>query len=339
MNLKTLPKSFPLRLLIIAATSGICQAQTDPLPSWNDGETKAAIIEFVEAVSTEGSPDFVPIPERVATFDNDGTLWSEQPAYFQLFYAMDQIRDIADQHPEWQNTEPFKSVLNNDMTGVMASGEEGLIKIVMASHSNISAEDFQDSVRGWLESATHPTTGLPYEQMVYQPMLELLSYLRANDFKTFIVSGGGIDFMRVFTEQVYGIPPEQVIGSTGDAKFEMIDGVPVILKEGEIAFVDDKAGKPVGIYRHIGRRPIFAAGNSDGDLQMLQYTTIPRDAEDTTPRMGIIVRHTDADREWAYDRDSKIGHLDQALDMADGQGWIVIDMAGDWSQIYPSDSE
>mgnify|MGYP003116757614 FL=1 len=252
---------------------------------------------------------------------------------------MDQIRDMADQHPEWQNTEPFKSVLNNDMTGVMASGEEGLIKIVMASHSNISAEDFQDSVRGWLESATHPTTGLPYEQMVYQPMLELLSYLRANDFKTFIVSGGGIDFMRVFTEQVYGIPPEQVIGSTGDAKFEMIDGVPVILKEGEIAFVDDKAGKPVGIYRHIGRRPIFAAGNSDGDLQMLQYTTIPRDAEDTTPRMGIIVRHTDADREWAYDRDSKIGHLDQALDMADGQGWIVIDMAGDWSQIYPSDSE
>tara|TARA_R100000027_G_scaffold52103_2_gene40812 strand:- start:40656 stop:41675 length:1020 start_codon:yes stop_codon:yes gene_type:complete len=339
MNLKTLPKSFPLSLLIIAATSGICQAQTDPLPSWNDGETKAAIIEFVEAVSTEDSPDFVPIPERVATFDNDGTLWSEQPAYFQLFYAMDQIRDMADQHPEWQNTEPFKSVLNNDMTGVMASGEEGLIKIVMASHSNISAEDFQDSVRGWLESATHPTTGLPYEQMVYQPMLELLSYLRANDFKTFIVSGGGIDFMRVFTEQVYGIPPEQVIGSTGDAKFEMIDGVPVILKEGEIAFVDDKAGKPVGIYRHIGRRPIFAAGNSDGDLQMLQYTTIPRDAEDTTPRMGIIVRHTDADREWAYDRDSKIGHLDQALDMADGQGWIVIDMAGDWSQIYPSDSE
>jgi phosphoglycolate phosphatase-like HAD superfamily hydrolase len=327
-------------LVVLAlCAAGIAAAQPtsmgDPLPSWNDREAKSAIIEFVKRVTVKDSPDFVPVAERIATFDNDGTLWSEQPVYFQGRFALDRVRAMAADHPEWHNTEPFKSVIAGDMKGLMATGKEGLEKVLLATHANMTAEQFEASVRDWLETAKHPKTGKLFTQMVFQPMLELLDYLSANDFKTFIVSGGGIDFMRVFSEKVYGIPPEQVIGTMIDAKFEMRDGVPTIVKTGNLILMDDKVGKPVGIYRHIGRRPIFAAGNSDGDLQMLQYTTIARDRNDTTPRFGMIVHHTDADREWAYDRQSHIGQLDKALDEASQRGWVVVDMKADWSQIYP----
>jgi phosphoserine phosphatase len=331
----------PLRVLVVLAlcAAGLATAQPkttgDPLPSWNDSKAKSAIIEFVKRVTVQDSPDFVPPAERIATFDNDGTLWSEQPMYFQGTFALDRVRAMAADHPEWQKTEPFKSVIAGDMKGLMATGKEGLEKVLLAAHANMTAEAFEASVRDWLATAKHPKTGMPYTQMVYQPMLELLDYLRANDFKTFIVSGGGIDFMRVFSEKVYGIPPEQVVGTTIDAKFEMRDGVPTIVKTGTLMLLDDKVGKPVGIYRHIGRRPIFAAGNSDGDLQMLQYTTSARDGNDTTPRFGMLVHHTDADREWAYDRKSHIGQLDKALDEASQRGWVVVDMKADWSQIYP----
>lgn len=320
----------------VVAGSACAQAvaTSDPLPSWNDGQAKSAIIEFVECVTKEGSPDFVPVPERIATFDNDGTLWSEQPLYFQALFALDRVRALAADHPEWKSTEPYKSAIAGDMQGLMATGKEGLAKILVASHANMTAEEFENSVRDWLATARHPTTGKPYTEMVFQPMLELLNYLRANDFKTFIVSGGGIDFMRVFSERVYGIPPEQVVGSTIDAEFEMRDGLPTIVKEGKLVLVDDKVGKPVGIYRHIGRRPIFAAGNSDGDLQMLQYTTITGDRDDA--RFGLIVHHTDGDREWAYDRASHIGQLDKALDDAPQEGWLIVDMKKDWKHVFPA---
>jgi phosphoglycolate phosphatase-like HAD superfamily hydrolase len=327
-------------LVVLAlCAAGIAAAQPtsmgDPLPSWNDREAKSAIIGYVKRVTVKDSPDFVPVAERIATFDNDGTLWSEQPVYFQGRFALDRVRAMAADHPEWHNTEPFKSVIAGDMKGLMATGKEGLEKVLLATHANMTAEQFEASVRDWLETAKHPKTGKLFTQMIFQPMLELLDYLRANDFKTFIVSGGGIDFMRVFSEKVYGIPPEQVIGTMIDAKLEMRDGVPTIVKTGKLILMDDKVGKPVGIYRNIGRRPIFAAGNSDGDLQMLQYTTIARDRNDTTPRFGMIVHHTDADREWAYDRQSHIGQLDKALDEASQRGWVVVDMKADWSQIYP----
>ena len=334
MLLKYLRFFILFNFFVLTGTAA-AQPADNPLPSWNNGDAKSAIIDFVERVTDQNSADFVPVPQRIATFDNDGTFWSEQPVYFQGLFALDRVKEMAADHPDWQDSEPFKSVIAGDMKGVMASGKEGLEKIIGASHANISGEVFQTSVRDWLATAKHPTKDMPYTQMVYQPMLELLDYLRANDFKTFIVSGGGIDFMRVFTEQVYGIPPEQVIGSTLDATFEMRDGVPTIVKEGKIVLIDDKVGKPVGIYRHIGRRPIFAAGNSDGDLQMLQYTTIARSADDTTPAFGLIVHHTDAEREWAYDRKSHIGQLDKALDEAQQRGWVVVDMKNDWHQIYP----
>lgn len=326
-----------LAALGLAATVHVSAAPTedDPLPSWNEGPARSAIVAFVEQVADENSPGHVPPAERIATFDNDGTLWSEQPLYFQLAFALDRVKATAKDHPEWREQEPFRSVLANDMEGVLASGKAGLAQIVAASHANMTAEAFADSVRAWVASAKHPATGMAYTEMVYQPMLELLDYLRANGFKTFIVSGGGIDFMRVFAEEVYGIPPEQVIGSQLDATFEMRDGVPTIVKQGELLFIDDKEGKPVGIYRHIGRRPVLAAGNSDGDLQMLQYATIARGANDTRPSLGLIVRHTDAEREYAYDRDSHIGRLDQALDEAPRRGWVVIDMKNDWDRIYP----
>jgi phosphoserine phosphatase len=335
----------PLRVLVALAlcAAGIATAQPkstgDPLPSWNDSKAKSAIIEFVKRVTVQDSPDFVPPAERIATFDNDGTLWSEQPMYFQGTFALDRVRAMAPDHPEWQKTEPFKSVIAGDIKGLMATGKEGLEKVLLVSHANMTAEAFEASVRDWLATAKHPKTGMPYTQMVYQPMLELLDYLRDNDFKTFIVSGGGIDFMRVFSEKVYGIPPEQVIGTTIDTKFEMRDGVPTIVKTGTLMLLDDKVGKPVGIYRHIGRRPIFAAGNSDGDLQMLQYTTIAHGRNDTTPRFGMIVHHTDAEREWAYDRKSHIGQLDKALDEASQRGWVVVDMKADWHQIYPNSGQ
>lgn len=333
INVKT--SLVALALCAAAACAAVhASAPADPLPSWKDGDTKAAITAFVERVTKEGSADFVPPAERIATFDNDGTLWCEQPLYFQALYAFDRVEAMAKDHPEWKTTEPFKSVLAGDMKGALAGGTDGLMKIVMVSHADVTAEDYADSVRTWLATAKHPTTGLSFTDMTYRPMVELLEYLRANGFKTFIVSGGGIDFMRVFTEEAYGIPPEQVIGSTIDAEFEMRNGVPTIVKKGKVVLIDDKAGKPVGIYRHIGRRPIFAAGNSDGDLQMLQYTTVPRNDADTTPRFGLLVHHTDGEREFAYDRESPIGTLDEALDEAGDRGWTVVDMKADWSRIY-----
>ena len=307
-------------------------AQTEPLPSWNDTQTRQAVIAFVESVTDEASPDYVEPAERIATFDNDGCLWAEKPVYFQLLFAIDRVKAIAADHPEWSDEEPFRSVIAGDMQGVMASGEEGLLKLVAASHGGITTEEFSAAVRDWLDTARHPETGRRYDAMVYQPMLELLEYLRDNGFKTFIVSGGGIDMIRVFAEDVYGIPPEQVVGSSLEAAFEMRNGEPVIIKQPAIDFIDDKAGKPVGIHRHIGRRPIFAAGNSDGDLQMLQWT-----AAGQGPSFCLLVHHTDADREWVYDRDSHVGRLDKALDEARTSDWTVVDMANDWATVFPGD--
>ncbi|HPE80541.1 MAG TPA: HAD family hydrolase [Gammaproteobacteria bacterium] len=303
---------------------------SEPLPSWNAGASKSAIVEFVARIARENGPDFVPPAERIAVFDNDGCLWSEQPAYFQLLFAIDRIKTLAPQHPEWREQQPFKAVLENDMKALAASGEHGLLELVMASHAGMTTEEFEKIVRDWLASARHPTTGKPYTAMVYQPMLEVLDYLRANGFKTFIVSGGGIEFMRPWTQEVYGIPPEQVIGSSIKTQFDVRDGEAVLVRLPEINFIDDKAGKPVGINQHIGRRPVMAFGNSDGDLQMLQWTT-----GGAGPRLGVIVHHTDAEREWAYDRSSHIGKLDKALDLAAGSGWVVVDMKTDWNRVYP----
>lgn len=316
-------------MLVLTLASTLAGAQ-DALPSWNDGEAKRAIMDFVEKTTTQGSPDFVPPAQRIATFDNDGCLWAEQPAYFQLIFAIDRVKAMAADHPEWQDQEPFKSAIAGDMEGLMATGKEGLAKIMAASHTGMTTDEFADSVRRWLDTARHPTTGKKYPQMVYKPMLELLEYLRANGYKTFIVSGGGIDFLRVFAEEVYGIPPEQVVGTSVAAKYEIRDGVPMLIKQPEGLFVDDKEGKPVGIHQHIGRRPVFAAGNSDGDFQMLEYTT----AGDG-PRFAMLVHHTDADREWAYGRDSHIGRLERGLDEADERGWVVVDMARAWKTIFP----
>jgi len=336
MNTKHVNVISALLLLTVGGSAAAqAAAATDPLPSWNKGTSKQAIIEFVERVTNGGNPGFVPPAERIATFDNDGCLWSEQPMYFQALFALDRVKELSADHPEWKTTEPFKSAIASDLEGVMAGGMEGLAKIIATSHADITADAFSDTVEGWLATARHPKTGKLYVEMVFQPMLELLEYLRENDFKTFIVSGGGIDFLRVFAEEVYGVPPQQVIGTTLDAKFETRDGVPTIVKEGKLVLLDDKEGKPVGIYRHIGRRPICAAGNSDGDQQMLQYTTIARDRSDDTPRFGLIVHHTDAEREWAYDRKSHIGKLDKALDEAGQRGWIVVDMKNEWKVVYP----
>ena len=313
------------------------RAGEDPLPSWNDGETKAAIIAFVERVTDENSDGFVPAHDRIATFDNDGTLWAEKPVYFQAIFALDEIKKMAGDHPEWKTKEPFRSVLADDIKAVLATGKKGLLEVLAVSHSGITTTQFNEAVRHWLETAKHPTTHRPYTQMVYQPMLELLAYLRANGFKTFIVSGGGVEFMRVFTDKVYGIPSEQVVGSSGKVKFEMRDGIPTLVKLPEINFIDDKDGKPVGIELFIGRRPIFAVGNSDGDKEMLEYTTIAESAEDKTPRFGMIIHHTDAKREWAYDRDSDVGRLDKALDEAPKRGWTVVSMKDDWKVIFPAE--
>ncbi len=307
-------------------------APKDPMPSWNEGMAKSNIIEFVSTVSNPSSPAYVPPEERIATFDNDGTLWSERPVYFQLLFAIDQVKALAPQHPEWQTTQPFQAVLENDMQALAASGEHGLLELVMATHAGNTTEEFAQTVKDWLATAQHPRFKRPYTELVYQPMLELLAYLRANDFKTFIVSGGGIEFMRPWTEQVYGIPPEQVIGSSIKTKFAMRDGIPVLVRLPEINFIDDKGDKPVGINQHIGRRPIAAFGNSDGDLQMLQWATAG-EAE----RFALIVHHTDAQREYAYDRESHIGRLDKALDQASQNAWTVVDMKNDWKVVYPAD--
>jgi len=302
----------------------------DPLPSWNEGNAKRSIIDFVNRVTQSGSPDFVVPGQRIATFDNDGTLWSEQPMYFQLFFAIDQVKALAPMHPEWKDKQPFKAVLEGDFKTVLAGGEHALFELVMATHAGNTTEEFSQAVKDWLTTAKHPKTGRPYTDMVYQPMLELLAYLRANGFKSYIVSGGGIEFMRPWTERVYGIPPEQVVGSSIKTKFEMRNGQPALVRLPEVNFIDDKAGKPVGINQHIGRRPIASFGNSDGDLQMLQWTAAGKGA-----RYMLIVHHTDAEREWAYDRKSKIGHLDKALDESLNRGWTMVDMKKDWKIIYP----
>ncbi len=302
-----------------------------PLPSWNDGDAKQSIISFVERVTKEGTPDFVPPAERIATFDNDGTLWAEQPAYFQLIYAIDRVKALAPEHPEWKTTEPFASVLKGDMKAVAASGHERLAELMAVSHAGMTIDEFSEQVSDWLATAKHPKTGRAYNEMIYQPMLEVLEYLRENGFKTFIVSGGGIEFMRVFAEETYGIPPEQVVGSSLKMKLEERDGVPVLVKLAEIDLIDDKEGKPVGIQSHIGRRPIASFGNSDGDLQMLQWAAAGKEH----PSFCLLVHHTDAEREWAYDRDSHIGQLDKAWDEANERGWTVVDMAKDWKTIFP----
>ena len=322
--------TFIFCLILILIASIHAQAERDPLASWNDGTAKQAIVEFVAAVTDKGGPDYVPPAERIAVFDNDGTLWSEKPAYFQLLFAIDRIKALAPQHPEWKTQQPFKAVLENDIKALAASGEKGLIQLVMASHAGMTTDEFEQIVADWLATARHPKFKRRYTDLVFQSMLELLAYLRANGFKTFIVSGGGIEFMRPFTEKVYGIPPEQVIGSSIKTKFELRDGKPVLVRLPEIFFIDDQAGKPVGIQKFIGRRPIAAFGNSDGDLQMLQWA-----AAGSGKRLMLIVHHTDAEREWAYDRKSPIGHLDKALDEANARGWTVVDMKKDWKVIYP----
>jgi haloacid dehalogenase-like hydrolase len=302
----------------------------DPLPSWNDTAPKHAIVSFVEKVTKEGSPDFVPPAERIAVFDNDGTLWSEQPMYFQLAFAIDQVKTLAPQHREWKEKEPFKSVLAGDLKGLAAGGEHALMELVLATHTGNTTEGFEEIVRDWVATAKHPKTGRLYTEMVFQPMLDLLAYLRANGFKTFIVSGGGIEFMRPWTERVYGIPPEQVIGSSIKTKYELRDGKPVLVRLPELNFIDDKAGKPVGINQHIGQRPIAAFGNSDGDQQMLEWTTAG-----SGPRFALIVHHDDAEREFAYDRASHVGKLDKAWDEAKAKSWTVVSMKDDWAAIFP----
>jgi hypothetical protein len=303
---------------------------TDALPSWNDTGPKTAIFDFVERVTKQGSPDFVPEGDRIATFDNDGTLWAEQPMYFQLLFALDRVKALAPKHPEWKTEEPFASLLKGDIKAALAGGEPAIFKIVAATHSGMTVDEFNGIASDWFATARHPVTKRLYTEMIYQPMLELLAYLRAKAFQTFIVSGGGIDFIRIFSDRVYGIPTQQVVGSSGKTSFVMQDGKWVLMRLPAIDFVDDGPGKPVGINEHIGRRPIAAFGNSDGDEAMLQYTTGGSGA-----RFGLIVHHTDAEREWAYDRQSSVGKLDKALDAAPAAGWTVVSMKDDWKTIFP----
>lgn len=302
------------------------------LPSWNDSESKQAIVSFVERVTNSESPDFVPPNERIAVFDNDGALWSEQPMYVQLAFALDRVKVLAEQNPEWREKQPFKAALEGDIKTLAESGERGLMELFMTTHAGMTTDEFAAIVSDWLATARHPRYQRPYTQCVYQPMLELLAYLRENEFKTFIVSGGGVEFMRPWVEEVYGIPPEQVVGSSIKVKYEVRDGQPVLIRLPEIDLIDDKAGKPVGIHKYIGSRPIMAFGNSDGDYEMLQYVTLG-----PGPRFGMIIHHTDAERETAYDRQSHIGRLDKALDDAEKYGWVIVDMKNDWNRIFPAD--
>jgi len=304
-------------------------ALADDLPSWTDGATKKSITDFVAAVTTEGGPDYVAPADRIATFDNDGTLWSEQPMYVQLAFALDRVKAMAADHPEWKDTEPFKSVLTNDLKGVAASGKKGLAEIIAVTHTGISTDDFAKIASDWIETAKHPKSGKAYTEMVYQPMLELIAYLKANEFDVFIVSGGGIEFMRPWTAKIYGIPPQNVVGSSVKTKYEVKDGTPVLMREAALDFVDDKDGKPVGINSHIGKRPIAAFGNSDGDFQMLQWTTAG-----SGKRLGLLVHHDDADREVAYDRKSHFGQLDKGLDEGPKLGWTIVSMKNDWTCVF-----
>jgi hypothetical protein len=316
-------------VVALAFAPMVAHAQ-DPLPSWNEGPAKQAIVAFVYDVTREGSPNYVTPEQRIATFDNDGTLWAEQPIYFQGFFAFDRVKALAPKHPEWKERQPFKAVLENDMKGLAASGEKGLMEIGMTTHAGMTTGEFEKIVKDWLATARHPRFNRSFTDLVYQPMRELLAYLRDNSFKTYIVSGGGVEFMRPWTAKVYGIPPEQVVGSSVKLKWEIRDGKPALMRLPEIDFIDDGPGKPVGIQKYIGRRPIAAFGNSDGDHQMLQWTAVGEG-----PRFMLLVRHTDAEREWAYDRQSPIGRLDKALDEALSRGWTVVDMKKDWKRIFP----
>ncbi len=319
-----------IALLAIASASLTATYAQDPLPSWNDTAPKQAITAFVEKVTKEGSPDFVPVPERIATFDNDGTLWCEQPLYVQLQFALDRVKVLAPQHPEWKDQEPFASLLKGDTEAVLAGGIHAILEIVMATHAGMTTAEFDRIVKDWIATTKNPKTGRLFTEMVYQPMLELLAYLRANGFKTFIVSGGGIEFMRPWTEKIYGIPPEQVVGSSGKLKFEIRDGKPVLVKLPAIAFIDDQDGKPIGIQEHIGRRPIAAFGNSDGDKEMLEWTQAGDGA-----RLMMLVHHDDAVREFAYGSESKIGTFSDALMAEAGEKkWTVISMKDDWKQVF-----
>ena len=316
---------------LLAASGEAAQSSGDALPSWNAGATKTAITQFVTRVTREDGPDFVPPAQRIAAFDNDGTLWVEQPFYFQLAFAFDRVRAMATQHPEWQTKQPFKGLLEFDMDAVAAVGKNGLLEVIAATHAGMSTEQFEAIVRDWITEARHPRFARRYAELVYQPMLELLGYLRANGFKTYIVSGGGVEFMRPWTEAVYGIPPEHVIGSSGVTQFRLdAEGRPELAKVGKVEFINDGPGKPVGINRFIGRRPILAFGNSDGDLQMLQWTAAGEGA-----RLAALVHHTDAAREFAYDRRSRVGKLDKALDEAVARNWLIVDMKRDWRSVFP----
>ena len=315
----------------IVLSKSVTLAQGDPLPSWRDGKAKQSILDFVATVTREGSPGFVPVPQRVATFDNDGTLWCEHPMYVQLAFALDQVKAMAPAHPEWKKKQPFKAVLDNDMRALAAAGERGLIELIIATHADMSTNDFERVVTDWLSKARHPRFKRPYTELVYQPMLELMAYLRANGFRTYIVSGGGIEFMRPWTERVYGIPPAQVVGSSIKTKFMLRRDIPILLRLPQINFVDDGPGKPVGINAHIGQRPIASFGNSDGDLEMLQWTTKGA----STPCLALIVHHTDGEREYAYDRQTHFGKLDKALDAAKINNWTVVSMKDDWARIFP----
>jgi phosphoserine phosphatase len=317
--------------LAIGSPSPTFSADQDPLPSWNEGATKKAILDFVAAVTTFGGPDYVSPDDRIATFDNDGTLWTEQPMYTQLVFALDRVKALAQLHPDWKDKQPFKAVLEGDLKSLAEAGEHGLVELVMATHAGMTAGEFTKIVTDWLATAKHPRFKKPYTKLVYQPMLELLAYLRANGFKTYIVSGGGIEFMRPWSKDIYGVPPEQVVGSSIKTEFEMRDGRPTLVRLPEINFIDDKAGKPVGINQYIGRRPLAAFGNSDGDLQMLQWTTLAGGGR----RFGLIVHHTDAEREYAYDRKATFGKLDKALDAASANQWTVVDMKRDWKVVFP----
>jgi phosphoglycolate phosphatase-like HAD superfamily hydrolase len=319
-----------LSLLVLACTRAPV-TDTDPLPSWNEGAAKQALIDFVTRVTTDVSPEFVPAADRVAVFDNDGTLWCEQPMYVQLLFALDRIRAMAPEHPEWNDQEPYKSVIAGDMKGLMASGEKGLMEIIAVTHAGMTVDEFDAIARDWFKTARNPKFDRPYTEMVYQPMLELLAYLRNHGFTTCIVSGGGVDFMRAFATETYGVPPDQIVGSMGTLAYEIRNGKPALVKVPGVDFVDDKEGKPAGIQRFIGKRPIIAFGNSDGDFHMLQWTTSGPGA-----RLGLIVHHTDDAREVAYDRGSPVGRLEKALDEAPGEGWILIDMKNDWKTIFPA---
>lgn len=308
----------------------VSESDQDPLPSWNEGKVKSAILDFVDNAADSTSPDFIEAGERIAVFDNDGTLWSEKPVYFQLFFAMDRVRELALRHPEWKEQQPFKAVLEDDMETLAGFGEHGILELVMATHAGMTVEEYETTVIEWITNQKHPRFDRPYTDMVFQPMLELLHYLRQNGFKTFIVSGGGMDFMRPWVEGVYGIPRDQVVGSSTGKSFVIENGAAVIRKEASLDFINDKEGKPVGIHNYIGRKPVFAAGNSDGDLAMLQWT-----ASGTGKRMMLYIHHTDTEREWAYDRNSSVGRLDKGLDEAMERGWTIVDMKNDWNVIFP----